>query len=229
MNSIDVIGAAILAEIKTIRTSLKYALELILDPWELIHSEVTEQIELESQLHLDDVSAFYGTPTQHYCMVLGNATHCLIICAHIWPRHTLGKGLEALELLRADIDNPRNYLRLHKSIEKAFDKKRLYFSYVMEGDNIRFTLNILDPNLLNETLSVNGNVMTFSMLEGRRFHYAFVPTARLFLRIVAVHATKAVEKAHVLGWIEDKDDVVAKRERALDLARFSLDPNKLNI
>jgi hypothetical protein len=38
-----------------------------------------------------------------------------------------GNFLESLGLSAADANNPRNFLRLNKSIEKAFDEKRLTF------------------------------------------------------------------------------------------------------
>ena len=201
---------------------------MVLDPWEQIHSEITEKIEAESNFHLENVSNFYGTPKKQYCMVLGDVTHCHIICAHIWPKYTMGKGLEVLELDRKDINNPRNFLRLHKSIENAFDKKRLYFSYVMEGDDIRFTVQILDPSLLRETLEANEATISFASLHDGTFHHKFVFPCKPFLRTVAIHAIRSLENAQNMGWV-DAGDIPARRQRALDLARRSVDPDQLNI
>ena len=211
-----------------IRTSLRHALEVLLDPWEQVHSEITEKLEAESSLHIDDVSKFYGTLKSKYCMMLGKATDCHIICAHIWPKLTAGKGLEAVGLHSVDINNPRNYLRLHKSIETAFDKKRLCFSFVMDGEAIRFVVNILDPSLLNEKFKASGDEICFESLQDSSFDYKFVPPVKPFLRLIAIHATKALEKAQNLGWV-DAGDLPARRERALELARLSLDPVLLNI
>ena len=214
--------------LEPIRISIKCALELILDPWEQIHSELTEKIEAESTVHLVDVSAFYGTDIKHYCMVLGHVTNCHIICAHIWPKLTMGKGLSALGLDRSDVNSPRNFLRLHKSIERAFDKKRLCFSYNMEGGDIRFVVSILDPDLLQETYEADGNTVSFSQLDNLPCHYKFVPPAKPFVRLIAVHAIKALENAQALGWV-DAGEIPARRQRALDLARLSIDPLTLNI
>ena len=210
-----------------IRTALRHVLEGLLDPWEQIHSEITENFDAESSHHINDVSNFYGTPKQHYCMMLGKATHFPIICAHIWPKCTNGKGLEAVGLQSTDINNPRNFLRLHKSIKDAFDKKRLCFSFVMEGEAIRFVVNILDPSLLNETFQASENEICFQSLQDKAFDHKFVPPCKPFLRLIAIHATKALEKAQCLGWV-DAGDLPARRQRALELARLALDPVLLN-
>ena len=215
-------------ELEPIKTSLKYALESLLDPWEQVHSEITEKIEAESLLHIDVVSEFYGTPKHQYCMMLGKATDCHIICAHIWPNFTRGKGLEVVGLRFEDINCPRNYLRLHKSIEAAFDKKRLCFSFVMNGEAVQFVVNILDPSLLIEKFKASKEDIYFSSLQDRAFDYTFVPPVKPFLRLIAIHATKTLEKAQALGWV-DAGDLPARRQRALELARLSLYPVLLNI
>jgi hypothetical protein len=216
--------------LKPMKDALKHTLELVLDPWEQIHSEVTEIIEAESNLHLDNVSDFYSIPKNQYCMVLGKVTYCHVICAHIWPKCTMGKGLDVIGLERRDINSPRNFLRLHKSIENAFDKKRLYFSYIMEGDDIRFVVKILDPTLLQETLTVaKDTTISFASLQDVSFHYKFVLPCKPFLRTIVIHAMRALENAKAIGWV-DGGDFPARRERLLDLARLSLEePALLNI
>jgi hypothetical protein len=204
---------------------LKYALELTTDPWEQIHSEITEVIVAESTPHLDDVSTFYGTPKQHYCMVLGNVLNCHVICAHIWPKFTNGNGLGLMELKRTDVNSPRNFLRLHKSIESAFDKKRLIFLRDMEGN---LFVSILDPKLLSEEFEANNCKFAFGSIDNLRFDYKFTDQVKPFMRLLAVHAVKALEKAQLLGWVE-AGDFPARRERALELARLSIDPKRLNI
>ena len=214
--------------LEPIKTSLKYALEILLDPWEGIHSELTEKIKDESAMHLDKVSSFYGTPDKQYCMVLGRVTKCHIICAHIWPKYTMGKGLCAVGLDREDVNSPRNFLCLHKSIEKAFDKNRLCFTHNMEGDGIRFVVSILDPSLPPQKYEADGTHHPFSLLDNHVFDYKFVPPVKPFVRLIALHAIKTIENAQALGWV-DAGDIPARRQRALELARLSLDPRTLNI
>ncbi|KAJ1442271.1 hypothetical protein B484DRAFT_73894 [Ochromonadaceae sp. CCMP2298] len=100
-------------------------------------------------------------------MVLGRITHSQITCAHLWPRQTLGRGLEAFELSRLDVNNPRNFLRLHKSIELAFDRKRLTFLPVSVSiiGHLEMKVVILDPKLCNEDLSFNQTTVKFSTLH----------------------------------------------------------------
>jgi hypothetical protein len=121
----------------------------MLDPWENIHSESTIAIEAVNTANLPIVSHYYNTPKSHYCMVLGKCTHSNIICAHIWPDFTHGKGLSNLGLEEGDINNPRNFLRLHKTIESNFDKKRLTFLPVHSNDKdiIILEVFVLDPSL----------------------------------------------------------------------------------
>ena len=99
----------------------------------------------------------------------------------------------------------------------------------MEGtDDIRFEVNILDPSLLSETLIYNNTTTLFSSLKDHQFDYKFVGDKTPFLRMVALHAVKTLEKAQLFGW-EEAGDFPALQQRALELARLSLDPVKLNI
>lgn len=82
-------------------------------------------------------------------MVLGEVIHYQIIYAHLWPKHTCGSEPEALELTREDINN---FLRLHRDIEKAFDKKR--FCHLLpletEGVVVELIVHIISAELLQE-------------------------------------------------------------------------------
>ncbi len=162
-------------------------------------------------------------------MVLGNVTHCHIICAHIWPAWTRGKGLETTNLTREEVNNPRNFLRLHRSIEKAFDKKRLYFIQddANDGEVIQLIVVIVDPLLLNEAYEKNETSHSFSELQGFKFVHRFTPLRKPFLRLLAIHASKTIEKAQGFGWIS-AGDLPAHRDRALRLARLALDETVIN-
>ena len=96
-------------------------------------------------------------------MLRGNSTECHIICTHIWPSHTNGKELEEFDLVAIDVHHPRNFLRLQKDIERAFDHKRLYFEYVdgAESNQIRLRVVLLDPEIREENISVNGGSIRF--------------------------------------------------------------------
>lgn len=100
---------------------LGHVLDLYLDPWENIHSETKSQVAKEETVNRRPVVEYYGCRDCHYCMVLGKVTHCDVITAHLWPRSTMGQGLTILELSPSDVNNPRNFLRLHKSFESALE------------------------------------------------------------------------------------------------------------
>jgi hypothetical protein len=206
---------------------LKYVLDLSLDPWELLHSESTVRVVAATSAHLKEVSTFYGTRKQHYCMVLGKSTNCDIICAHIWPRCTQGKGLEVMSLSREDVNHPRNFLRLHRAIEKAFDKKRLYFDHdsSVEG-SIQLIVRIVDPSLLTETFEANNVTYSFADLQDRPFTHHFTPLAKPYLRLIALHASHTIEKAQSFSWVP-AGDIPARRDRLINLARLSLDDDKV--
>jgi hypothetical protein len=63
-----------------------------------------------------------------------------------------GNFLESLGLSAADANSPRNFLRLNKSIEKAFDEKRLTFLKTPNKNEniIQLKIVILDPDLKDE-------------------------------------------------------------------------------
>ena len=94
-------------------------------------------------------------------MLLGKATECHIICSHIWPSHTNGKELEEFDLVAIDVHHPRNFLRLQKDIKQDFDHKRLYFEYGVESGPIRLRVVLLDPEIREENISVNGGSIRF--------------------------------------------------------------------
>ena len=209
-------------EIQPIRLGLNVVLETVQDPWENIRSVGTEIIMKESAEKLDPVSIFYGTKKKKYCMMLGSVSHCNIVCAHIWPKLTAGRGLEHYGLSAADVNSPRNFLRLHIDIEKAFDEKRLYFEKIdLKPNTISLCLRVLDPALLRETFSVTGLNRTFASIDNQQFKHEFVGGIRPFLRILAVHANKAIYKAKSFGWIVD-NDFVLRHEKNIEMARYLL-------
>lgn len=174
-----------------LRRGLDHVLDEAMDPWENIKSEKTETVKATSVSNLDPVPAFYGTPKQHYCMVLGKCTHSDIICAHIWPKLTAGRGLNVFDLPAEAVSNPRNFLRLHHAIEKAFDRKRLTFvpAGFFEESTVNLEVKILDPALRSESFSANEMNITMDSLHGKEFHFKFPVDRCPYLRLLAVHAT----------------------------------------
>jgi len=211
--------------LEPIHVALKKVIALSLDPWENIHSEQTEKVEAESKLMLEPVSEYYGISPRHFCMVLGEATHCHIICSHIWPKFTRGKGMDLVDLKAEDVNSPRNFLRLHKDIEKAFDRKKLYFDLDMDTNEdselIGLIVVIVDPSLMVDTLKVGGKELPFASIHEQPLAHKFSPAAKPFMRLLALHATKTIENAECLGWLNG--NLSAQRDRALRLALMSLD------
>eukprot|EP01040_Poterioochromonas_malhamensis_P015451 gene15451-17292_t len=188
-------------DLKPLSKGIGYLLQELLDPWEKIHSEAKSQVEDNERENLKPVTDYYGCPIKKYCMVLGAVSHCQIKCSHIWPKWTKGAGLEVLELSQNEVNSPRNFLRLHETIEKAFDKKKLYFERVATADSnlIQLKVVILDPSLLQETIVKGSNdLITFNDINGKLFDYVFThknPERKPFMRLVAQHAKRAVNVA----------------------------------
>lgn len=183
--------------------AIKLVVTELLDPWERINSETESVVEAAEQRNLNPVSDFYGMSDKAMCMVLGKATNCQIKCAHIWPRCTLGRGLETFDLSNTDVNNPRNFLRLHGAIERAFDHKRLMFvpeTLGAEGE-LQFKVVILDPSLHSEDLTFNNTTVKFSTVHNKLFSYTFVSNKMPYTRLLANHALQATNKAKSLGWI----------------------------
>ena len=215
-----------------LKKSLDLIMADILDPWEKIHSETDSVVGANEERNLEPVSKFYCMPLKHRCMVLGACTHAQIISAHIWPKHTYGKGLDAFELSPLDVNNPRNFLRLHNSIEKAFDRKRLTFVPVSVTSNgeLKMKVIILDPALLNEDVSYNQTIFKFSTLHDMPFDYVFGPTTTPYTRLLSAHTLRAYSNGKMLGWPDAENfeadvrpSVIEQARRSLgDISRFSM-------
>jgi hypothetical protein len=221
-----------LKQLAPINKALKLIITELLDPWERIHSETESVVEAAEQRNLDLVSDFYEMPKTAMCMVLGKATNCQIKCAHIWPRCALGRGLEAFDLNDTDVDNPRNFLRLHRDIERAFDRKRLVFvpeALGVDGE-VLLKVVILDPRLHSEDLTFNDTTVQFSTVHNQLFSYTFVSSKMPYTRLLANHALQATNKAKSLGWIPKNDpDIDIARSKAVDMARRALGEESLSM
>jgi hypothetical protein len=218
-------------KLKPMNRALNCMLESALDPWENIRSIGTEVMIAASTPHINDVCTFYGVAKKHYCMVLGSVTHSDIICSHIWPSHTYGNGLSSFDLHAEDVNSPRNFLRLHKDIERAFDHKRLYFEYVdgVSPAPIVLRIVLLDPAVFSENINVNNGTMPFRDVHEKVLDYPFVGDKKPFLRLLSLHADRALLKARSMNWIADEGDMISKRARNVDLARLSLEPDNRDV
>lgn len=223
------------SKIAPLEKSLNFVLEQCSDPWECIHTEISAIAHQRGCSHLPAISAYYNIPEQNYCMVLGQVTHCDIFCAHIWPAHTAGRGLETLGLQAVDVSNAKNFLRLHKCIEKAFDRKSLTFLPVETFQHIdqvvKLKVVVLNPDLLSLSLVFyKGSPiqLTFNDINNREFDITFHASNLPFLRLITLHAQRAFQKAEDNGWINHLD-ATAKRARAKELARKSLEGKDTNL
>lgn len=153
-----------------------------------------------------------------------------IICSHIWPKHTYGKGLDMFNLKHNDINEPRNFLRLHRDIEHAFDKKWLCFDYEpISADEFKLKLRVVNPDLLDETKDVSiiknnsrTKITTFGEINKETSDYIFTKEKKPFTRLLAAHANRTIHNARQFGWIPDESDYVSSLNRVIALARISL-------
>jgi len=212
--------------------SIGIVFNLLLDPWETIHTERTESRNQASELFLEQVSTYYGTVQKYYCMILGsNINRCDIICSHIWPKHTYGQGLETFELNASDVNNSRNFLRLHKDIEKAFDKKWLYFDYHhLTETSFKLIVRVVNPILLDDTndkSKIKNNqgvtIKTFSDINDSHTDYTFTNEMKPFKRLLAAHANRTINNAKGFNWITDEAFFSERLDRIIGLARMSLE------
>lgn len=211
------------SEIAPTKKLLNLVIAELLDPWEKIHSETESTIEAAEQKNLEPVSSFYGIQKKA-CMLLGRVTHCKIKCAHIWPRWTKGNGLEAFDLNNADVNNPRNFLRLHRAIERAFDRKRLVIAPETLGSGGELTLKIviLDPSLHSESLEYNNATEPFSTIDNKLFSHVFVPK-----KMQAASQPRCAGHGQSQD-AEDDAEMAATRSRAVEMARRSLGAGSLS-
>ncbi len=174
----------------------------------------------------NSILKYYNISDDNYCMILGNISDCDVINSYIWPKHTNGMGLNMFGLSSYDINNPRNFLRIHENIKEAFDDKRLYYSHEFVDDRIQLFVNIIDPGLLNELQYIDDKEKKyFSNLNGLKFDYEFEQDRKPFLQIIATHAERAIEKAERLQWLHDQSDIEARKQKANQLLRYSLGSN----
>jgi hypothetical protein len=119
-----------------------------------------------------------------------------------------------------DIHSPRNVLRLHKDIERAFDSRFLTF---VAGEDEQPVLKVLNEDLHVKLLA--GTQKRFAEIDGLPLIIS-KPGALPFKRLVAHHSVLTHQLARTKKWISD--DLAAEEVNATALMEHSLDPEAQN-
>ena len=166
----------------------------LLNPWAGISSQSSR---LEKEFRVKVVEYYHGqNDALAACMVSGfqvtgdKGVHA----AHIWPRHTHGRGLDKFGLEDAFVWEPRNGLLLLSTVERSFDHQRAGFFF----NGQTFVFIVLDPKLMSETVR---DAVKFSELHEKPLHLPHNPTNPFPCRRLLVwHFTQALENALVNKW-----------------------------
>jgi len=193
-------------------TLLRYTLISQANPYAAISDShySAQDSAVVRQLSMD----FYGLPNDRFCQILGQQPQQIkIVNAHVWPR----SGTETLplfDLKTEDIHNPRNVLRLHQCIERAFDRRELVF---VADANDQLVVKVLSLDLKSKVLK--GTKKQFAEIEGDPLQIA---RALPYRRLLAHHSVLAHRWAREKGWISE--DLAAEEVNAGALMENSLDP-----
>ena len=174
----------------------------LLNPWAGISSQSSR---LQKEFHGKVVEYYHGQKdASAACMVSGfevtgdKGVHA----AHIWPRHTHGRGLRMFGLEEAFVWEPRNGLLLLSTVERSFDRQRAGFFF----NGQTFVFIVLDPTLMSETVH---DTVKFSDLHEKPLHLpANLTNPFPCRRLLVWHFTQALEKALKNKW-RAEDEVAA--------------------
>ncbi len=185
--------------IKRIANEVSIQHRLRLDVWTDSKRSVVEQSEFKERL-----ISFYerGHPKDKSmvrCMIMDKYfCRSIVVAAHIWKYCTQGVGLEEFGLKASDVSCERNGLILCKSIEEAFDAKRVCF-LINRLDPSKIILKVLDPSLLSNYV-VSSHPSTFNDIDGKMLRH---PEGNIpFRRILDWHAKCSYSSAKIRGWID---------------------------
>ena len=179
----------------------------LLNPWAAITSQSSR---LEKEFRVKVVEYYHGrkdacaTAPPVACMVSGieGTGDKGVHAAHIWPRHTHGRGLHMFGLEEAFVWEPRNGLLLLSTVECAFDHQRAGFFY----NGQTFVFIVLDPKLMSETVR---DAVKFSDLHEKPLRLPANPKNPFPCRRLLVwHFTQALENALKNKW-RTEDEVAA--------------------
>ena len=166
----------------------------LLNPWADISSQSSR---LQKEFHGKVVEYYHGQKdASAACMVSGlqvtgdKGVHA----AHIWPRHTHGRGLHMFGLEDAFVWDARNGLLLLSTVERAFDHQRAGFFF----NGQTFVFIVLDPKLMSETVL---DAVKFSELHEKPLHLPHNPTNPFPCRRLLVwHFIQSLENALANTW-----------------------------
>ena len=194
--------------------ALRLFMESALDPWDRMSSEMTQDVS--NDLKKACLQAYQIPPD--CCMLLGRIPRGggRIQTAHIWPRASMGL-LGAFSLQPGNVDDPRNFLRLHHEIERAFDRHKLTFVWDDNALSGRggYVCQVLDSSILQQSIN---DGFTFANVDGRvlRFGRSGVQP---FSRLLGAHLYTSLIFAKRHSWIPHHD-LTADKTSAEELIRF---------
>jgi len=162
-----------------------------IDPWDITaRSQGSSVSSLPKQVIIN----YYGLH-EHQCMICGRCND--VVNAHIWPKHTHGENLLSMFGLATEhLNDARNYLRLAKSLELAFDNKT---ATVIEQDG-QLVLFVLDDVLKKQPVSNT----RFTFNDFHLWPLKFGNLNRPFLRILAAHCRNSFIDAFRLKRIDSE-------------------------
>jgi hypothetical protein len=159
--------------------------------------------------------AFYGLPNERFCQILGQQPEQIkIVNAHVWPRSGTSM-LPLFGLKTEDIHSSRNVLRLHKCIERAFDRRELAF---VADANDQLVVKVLNSDL--ELILLKGTQKRFAEIDGAPLKI-LIPGALPYRRLLAHHSVLSHRWAREQRWISD--DLESEEVKAAALMEHSLD------
>ena len=212
------------ADLNELTSTLRLTLAAQANPWETI-SQSHYSIDDSAEVRTASI-AYYGLSGDDECQVVGRLPDQTtipaqrqgkIVNSHIWPRHAI-TNLPLFNIPQSDIHNPRNVLRLHKQIERAFDHRKLTLIANENGDG--FTLKVLSTDLLGNRTPLNGTTVTFQDIQGWPLN---LPSGQFpYRRLLAHHCLLTYRNARTMGW-DDSIDMNQAEVHAQNVLSHSLD------
>jgi len=140
----------------------------------------------------------YYSLTRRHCQILGPETPH-VVNAHICPYHNRG-NLDLMQLQESDIDNPKNILRLHKTIEQNFDQMNIMFEDT-GGTGRQLRLKILNDQVRTTVLVDTNPPKMLQDIEGSPLIF---PDGNMpWNGLIGMHAHFALEQARRLNWLPE--------------------------
>lgn len=188
-----------------------------LNPYETISESHFSQQDSEDTRNKS--ITYYGLQSKKHCQVLGpnQPEHFKIVNAHIWPRCATAQ-IVVFGLKKMQIHDPRNVLRLHQCLERAFDYRKITF---VQGDKPNeFKLKLLNEGLRDTKLK--GTNVTFGDVAGRSLQI-LKEGSLPFRQLIGHHALLSHRYAKEQGWIESVEDLSHAEVQASNMMGHSLD------